>query len=91
MKKTHSQCVAPGYAEYYLWVIRLQDDKDIVTTVVPEYAWTTELGAKYFRDLTCRGKGTRDEREEKSLSDTVYDTILEMILHYELVCGERIP
>ena len=29
--------------------------------------------------------------KRKSLSDTVYDTILEMILHYELVCGERIP
>ena len=50
-EKTHSQCVAPGYAEYYLWVIRLQDDKDIVTTVVPEYAWTTEPGAKYFPEL----------------------------------------
>ena len=50
-EKTHSQCVAPGYAEYYLWVIRLQDDKDIVTTVVPEYAWTTEPGAKYFPEI----------------------------------------
>ena len=45
---THSQAAAPGYAEYYLWCIRLQDDKDIITTVVPTYEWVTEPGARYF-------------------------------------------
>lgn len=48
---THSQAAAPGYAEYYLWCIRLQDDKDIVTTVVKEHEWVTEEGAKYFPDI----------------------------------------
>jgi 5-deoxy-glucuronate isomerase len=45
---THSQVVAPGYAEYYLWCIRLQDDKNIMTLTVPEYAWVTAADAKYF-------------------------------------------
>lgn len=48
---THSQAAAPGYAEYYLWCIRLQDDKDIVTTVVKEHAWVTGEDAKYFPDI----------------------------------------
>ena len=48
---THSQAAAPGYAEYYLWCIRLQDDKNIVTTVVPEYEWVTAPDAKYFPDI----------------------------------------
>lgn len=48
---THSQAAAPGYAEYYLWCIRLQDDTNIVTTVVPEYEWVTEPDAKYFPDI----------------------------------------
>ena len=48
---THSQAAAPGYAEYYLWCIRLQDDKNIVTTVVPEYEWVTKADAKYFPDI----------------------------------------
>ena len=45
---THSQAAAPGYAEYYLWCIRLRDDQDIVTTTVPEYAWVTDPAAKFF-------------------------------------------
>lgn len=48
---THSQAAAPGYAEYYLWCIRLQDDMDIVTTVVPEYAWVTAADAKFFPEV----------------------------------------
>ena len=50
-KRQHSQAAAPGYAEYYLWCIRLQDDKNIVTTVVPEYEWVTKADAKYFPDI----------------------------------------
>jgi 5-deoxy-glucuronate isomerase len=45
---THSQATAPGYAEYYIWAIRLQDDADMVTNVVPEHAWTAEPDAKYY-------------------------------------------
>ena len=48
---THSQAAAPGYAEYYLWCIRLQDDKNIVTTTVKEYEWVTAPDAKYFPDI----------------------------------------
>lgn len=47
---THAQAAAPGYAEYYLWCIRLQDDLDIVTTPVPEHAWTTAPDAQFFPD-----------------------------------------
>lgn len=47
-EKTHSQATAPGYAEYYIWIIRLRDDKDIITTVEPEHQWTTAKDAKYF-------------------------------------------
>lgn len=48
---THSQATAPGYAEYYIWVIRLREDADLVTTVVPEHAWVAEKDAKYFPDI----------------------------------------
>lgn len=48
---THSQCAAPGYAEYYLWCIRLQDDKNIVTTPVAEYEWVTKPDAKFFPEI----------------------------------------
>lgn len=45
---THSQCAAPGYSEFYLWCIRLRDDENIITTVVPEHAWVTSPDAKFF-------------------------------------------
>lgn len=48
---THSQCAAPGYAEYYLWCIRLRDDAPIVTTVVPEHSWVTAPDAKFFPEI----------------------------------------
>lgn len=48
---THSQSTAPGYAEYYLWVIRLRDDEAMVTNVVEEHAWVAEDGAKYFPEI----------------------------------------
>lgn len=48
---THSQAAAPGYAEYYLWCIRLRDDENIVTTVVEEHAWVNQPGAKYFPEI----------------------------------------
>lgn len=48
---THSQSTAPGYAEYYIWAIRLQDDVAMQTNVVPEHAWVAEPGAKYFPEI----------------------------------------
>lgn len=48
---THSQCAAPGYAEYYLWCIRLRDDAPIVTTVVAEHSWVTAPDAKFFPEI----------------------------------------
>ena len=48
---THAQAAAPGYAEFYLWCIRLQDDADIVTTTVKEYEWVTASDAKYFPEI----------------------------------------
>lgn len=45
---THSQVVAPGYSEFYLWCIRLRDNEPIITTVVAEHAWVTKPDAKYF-------------------------------------------
>ena len=49
---THSQATAPGYAEYYIWAIRLRDNDPMVTTVVPEHAWVAEKDAKYFPELS---------------------------------------
>lgn len=48
---THSQSTAPGYAEYYLWVIRLRDDEDMVTNLVEEHKWVAEADAKYFPEI----------------------------------------
>lgn len=48
---THSQAAAPGYAEYYLWCIRLQDDKNIITTNVAEYEWVLKPDAKFFPEI----------------------------------------
>ena len=48
---THSQATAPGYAEYYIWAIRLRDNDPMVTTVVPEHAWVAEKDAKYFPEI----------------------------------------
>lgn len=49
--QTHSQAAAPGYAEYYLWVIRLQDDADLVTHLAAEHKWTAAEDAKYFPNI----------------------------------------
>ena len=41
--QTHSQCTAPGYACYIMWIQRLQDNgKDIVYTTDPRHAWLEE-------------------------------------------------
>ena len=42
-KETHPQTTAPGYAMWYLWVIRhLDGDPYITPTFVPEHLWVTD-------------------------------------------------
>ena len=48
---THPQITAPGYAMYYLWVIRhLEGNPYITPTFVPEHLWVTEPDAKIWPD-----------------------------------------
>lgn len=45
----HPHTAAPGYAMYYLWVIRhLDGDRYGTPTFVPEHAWVTDPKAKIF-------------------------------------------
>lgn len=47
--EVHPQTAAPGYAMYYLWVIRHLDDNPYITPVfVPEHTWVTEEDAVFF-------------------------------------------
>jgi len=42
----HSQCAAPGYAMYYIWVIRhLPGDRYTVPEFTKTHSWTMEPGA----------------------------------------------
>jgi len=46
---THPQCTAPGYALWYLWVIRHLDDQPYITPVfVPEHLWVLEKDARIW-------------------------------------------
>lgn len=46
---SHPQVAAPGYAMYYLWVIRhLDDDPYLKADVEPEHAWLTDREAKIW-------------------------------------------
>jgi 5-deoxy-glucuronate isomerase len=47
----HSQSTAPGYAEWYIWIIRLEEDKPMNTIEVDDYKWAGQQGAKYFPDI----------------------------------------
>lgn len=48
---THPQITAPGYAMYYLWVIRHLDGNPYINpTFVPEHLWVTEIDAKIWPD-----------------------------------------
>lgn len=48
-KETHPQTTAPGYAMWYLWVIRhLENDPYITPTFLPEHLWVTERGAEMW-------------------------------------------
>jgi 5-deoxy-glucuronate isomerase len=47
--EVHPQTAAPGYAMYYLWVIRHLEGRRYVTpTFVPEHAWTMKPEAKIW-------------------------------------------
>jgi 5-deoxy-glucuronate isomerase len=46
---THPHCTPPGYALWYLWVIRHLDNAPYITpTFVPEHKWVQEKDAKYW-------------------------------------------
>ena len=48
---THPQVTAPGYAMYYLWVIRHLDENPYIDPVFePEHLWTTDEKAKFWPD-----------------------------------------
>ena len=47
----HPQVTAPGYAMYYIWVIRhLEGNPYGIPTFVPEHTWVMEEGASIFPD-----------------------------------------
>ena len=57
--QVHPQAAAPGYAMWYLWVIRhLAGDRYHVPTFAPEHAWVMEKGAAISAPPSERG----DER-----------------------------
>lgn len=48
---THPQSTAPGYAMYYIWVIRHIDDNPYITPVfLPEHLWVTNPDSKIWPD-----------------------------------------
>lgn len=48
---SHPQTTAPGYAMYYLWVIRHIDGNPYITpTFEPEHLWVTDKDAKIWPD-----------------------------------------
>lgn len=49
--EVHPQSTAPGYAMWYLWVIRhIEGDPYITPTFDPEHTWVTDPEAKIFPD-----------------------------------------
>ncbi|MCL6557727.1 MAG: 5-deoxy-glucuronate isomerase [Firmicutes bacterium] len=49
--ESHPQVTAPGYAMYYVWVIRHLDGNPYITpTFEPEYLWVTQKGAVIWPD-----------------------------------------
>ncbi len=53
---THPHCTPPGYALWYLWVIRHLDGAPYITPdFVPEHAWVQEKDAKYWPETKGRG------------------------------------
>ena len=51
----HPQVAAPGYAMYFLWVIRhLKDNPYLKPDFDEKYLWTEEKGAKYWPDIEVK-------------------------------------
>jgi 5-deoxy-glucuronate isomerase len=49
--QTHPHCTAPGYALWYLWVIRhLPGNPYIKPIFLPEHIWTLEKDARFWRE-----------------------------------------
>lgn len=49
---SHPQVAAPGYAMYYVWVIRHLDGNPYITPIFePEHLWVTEKNAKIWPDV----------------------------------------
>ncbi|MDR0886802.1 MAG: 5-deoxy-glucuronate isomerase [Clostridiales Family XIII bacterium] len=48
---SHSQCTTPGYAEWYLWIIRLRDDHPMETLNIEQYQWVNNPDAKFFPEI----------------------------------------
>ena len=48
---THSQAAAPGYAEYYQYVIRLKDDQPFSKETADDFQWVTDPEAKFFPEI----------------------------------------
>lgn len=47
----HPQVTTPAYAEWYLWCIRLDDNKQLVSTFVPEHEWANHPENKLYPEL----------------------------------------
>ncbi len=48
--KDHSQCAAPGYGMYYIWVIRhLEKERYTVPEFTEDHRWTMQEGAEFWR------------------------------------------
>ena len=48
---SHPQTAGPGYAMYYVWVIRhLDNDPYIKPVFEPEHLWVTDKNAKIWPD-----------------------------------------
>jgi 5-deoxy-glucuronate isomerase len=58
--QAHPQAAAPGYAMWYIWVIRhLVDDRYIAPTFAPEHAWVMEKHAEIWAPPYERGDEKR--------------------------------
>lgn len=61
--ETHPHSAAPGYALWYLWVIRhLDGDPYITPTFLPEHLWVVEPGMTYWPDC-----GDAPNQKEQSI------------------------
>lgn len=49
-ERDHAQCSAPGYAMYYIWVIRhLHNNRYTVPEFTADHAWTQDVNAPFWK------------------------------------------